>query len=78
MSDGTLSTKLYDKRDYFDFGIVTSLTFAEIYSNFQLMVFIYIAQLIRYTRSCYLYGDFIDRGGLLTKKLVVKVIRLNN
>ena len=39
-----------------------------IYPSLQLMV--YISQLIRYTIAYSSYGDFIDRGRLLTKKLV--------
>ena len=31
---------------------------------------VYISQLIRYARACSSYGNFIDRGRLLTKKLV--------
>ena len=31
---------------------------------------VYVSQLIRYARACSLYDDFIDRGRLLTKKIV--------
>ena len=31
---------------------------------------VYILQLIRYARACSSSGDFIERGRLLTKKLV--------
>ena len=69
VTDGTLSTKLYDKRDDFDFRIVN---FPFICSNIpeSPAYGVYISQLIRYARACSSYGDFIDRGRLLTKKLV--------
>ena len=38
---------------------------------------VYISQLIMYARDCSSYGDFIDRGRLLTKSLLIQVIRLN-
>ena len=31
---------------------------------------VYISQLIRYPRACYKYSDFLDRGKLLTSKLL--------
>ena len=66
-TDGTLSTKLYDNRDDFDFRIVN---FPYICGNIpeSPAYGIYISQLIRYTRAS--YGEFIDRGRLLVKKLV--------
>ena len=62
---GRLRTKLYDKRDNFYFPIV----------NFPLYVAtptygVYISQLIRYSRACGSYQNFIDRGLLLTRKLL--------
>ena len=69
--NGTLSTKLYDKRDEFDFRIVnfhyscSNTCIPESPANG-----VYISQLIGYARSCSSYCDFIDRGRLLTKKLV--------
>ena len=67
--DETLSTKLYDKCDDFNFRIVN---FPYICSNIpeSAAYGVYISQLVRYARACYSYGDFIDRGRLLTKKLV--------
>ena len=69
MTDGTLSTKLYDKRDDFVFRIVN---LPYICSNIpeSPTYGIYIAQLIRYARACSSYGDFIYGGRLLTRKLV--------
>ena len=69
MTDWTLSTKLGDKRDDFDFRIVNV---PYIYSNIpeSPAYGVYISQLIRYARACSSYGDFIDRGRLLTQKIV--------
>ena len=63
--EGHLKTKLYDKRDYFNFPIVN---FPIICSNISAAPAygIYISQLIRYSRAC----DFLDRCILLTRKLL--------
>ena len=67
-SEGWLRTKLYDKRDDFNFLIVNfpficcNISAAAAYG-------LYISQLIRYSRACGSYHDF-DRGLLLTKKLL--------
>ena len=68
-SEGRLRTKLYDKRDDFDFPIVN---FSSICSNIPAAPAygVYISQLIRYTRACGSYQDFLDRGLLLTRKLL--------
>ena len=60
-SDGTLSTKLYDKRDDFDFRIVN---FSYICSNIPKFPAygVYIA--------CSLCGNCLDRWRLITKMLV--------
>ena len=66
---GRLNTKLYDKRDDFDFPIVNfpflsgNIPEAPAYG-------VYISQLIRYSRACEVYNDFIDRARLLTEKLL--------
>ena len=69
-NEGWLRTKLYDKRNYFNFPIVN---FPFIYSNNPAApgggVYIYIFQLIRHSRPCGSYHDFLDRGLLLTGKL---------
>ena len=64
-----LRTKLYNKRDYFNFPIVN---FPFIYSNIPAAPAygVYISQMIRYSRACGSYGDFLDRGLLLTRKLL--------
>jgi hypothetical protein len=61
--------KLYDKRDDFNFPIVNFLFIcskipaAPAYG-------VYISQLIRYSRACCSYQDFLDIGLLLTRKLL--------
>jgi hypothetical protein len=68
-SDGRLRTKLYDNRDDFNFPIdnfpfiCSSIPAAPAYG-------VYISQLIRYSRACDLYQKFLDRGLLLTRKLL--------
>ena len=63
-----LRTKLYDKRDDFNFPIVnfpfkcSNIPATHAYG-------VYISQLIRYSRPCGFYQDFLDRGLLLTRKL---------
>ena len=68
-SEWWLRTKLYDKRDDFNFPIVNfpficnNIAAAPAYG-------VYISQLIRYSRACGSYQDFHDRGLLLTRKLL--------
>jgi hypothetical protein len=68
-SEGRLRTKLYDKRDDFNFPIVN---FPFIYSNISAAPAygVYISQLIRYFRAYGSYQDFLDRELLLTRKLL--------
>ena len=68
-SEGRLKTKLYDKRDDFSFPIVN---FPFLCSNIPAAPAygVYISQLIRYSRACISYQDFLDRGSLLTRKLL--------
>ena len=56
-----LCTKLYDKRDDFNFPIVN---FPFLCSNIPSSPAygVYISQLIRYARTCHKYCDFLDRG----------------
>ena len=65
-SVGRLRTKLYDKRDDFNFPIVN---FPFICSNIPAYG-IYISQLIPYSRACGSYQYFLDRELLLTRKLL--------
>ena len=56
---GWLRTKLYDKRDDFNFPIVN---FPFIFSNISAVPAygVYISQLVRYSRACGSYQDFLD------------------
>jgi hypothetical protein len=62
-------TKLYDKRDDFNFLIVHfQFRCSNIPAAFAYGV--YSSHLIRYSRVCGSYDDFSDRGVLLTSKLL--------
>ena len=62
IDNGKLTTRLYDKRDDFPF-LSSNIPSAPAYG-------VYVSQLIRYTRACSNYQDFMDRGKLLTTKLL--------
>ena len=68
-SEERLRTKLYDKRYDFNFPIVN---FPFICSNIPAAPAygVYISHLIRYSRACGFSQDFLDRGLLLTRKLL--------
>ena len=68
-NEGRLKTNLYDKRDDFNFPIVN---FPFICSNIPAAPAygVYISKMIRYSRACGSYQDFLDRGLLLTRKLL--------
>ena len=68
-SEGRLRTKLYDKRDDFYFLIVN---FPFICSNIPAAPAygVYLSQMIRYYITCGSYKDILDRGLLLTRKLL--------
>ena len=68
-SEGWWWNKLYDKRDNFNFPIVN---FPFICSNIPAAPAcgVYISQIIWYSRACGSYQDFLDRGLLLTRKLL--------
>ena len=68
-SEWRLRTILYDKRDVFKFPIVH---FQFICSNIPAAPAygLYISQLITYSRACGSYQYFLDRGLLLTRKLL--------
>jgi hypothetical protein len=78
--NSTYITKLYDKRDDFNFHIVN---FPFICSNIPAAPAygVYISQLIRYSRACSSYQDFLDRGLLLIRKLLNQrflLVKLNS
>jgi hypothetical protein len=66
---GRLRTKFYDKRYNFNFPIVN---FQFICSNIPAAPAygVYLSQLIQYFRACGSYQDLLDRGELLTRKLL--------
>ena len=66
-----LRTKLYDKRDHFNFPVVN---FPFICSNIPAAPTyeVYISQLIRYSRACGSHHYLLDRGLLLKRKLLNK------
>ena len=68
-SDGRLNTKIYDKRDDFNFHIVNFLFLC---SNIPATPAygVYVSQLIRYSRASSKYVDFVERGMLLSRKLL--------
>ena len=68
-SEGRLRTKLYVKRDDFNFPVVN---FPFVCSNIPAAPAygVYMSQMIRYSRACGSYRDFLDRGLLLTRKLL--------
>ena len=77
-SGGKLSTRLYDKRDDFDFHIVN---FPFLSSNIPSgpSYGVYISQLIRYARRCSHYDDFRYRHKCLVDRLLsqgYKALRL--
>jgi hypothetical protein len=67
-SEVWLRTKLYDKGDVFKFPIIN---FPFISNNLAALIYrVYISQLIRYSRACGSYRDYLDRGYLLTRNLM--------
>ena len=76
---GQLSTKIYDKRDDFNFKIIN---FPNMCSNIPASPAygVYISQLIRYARASSNYSDFLKRHLHLRNRLLdqgYKKIRLN-
>jgi hypothetical protein len=70
-SNGKLTTSIYDKRDDFDY-VIFNFTF--LYSNipFSPAYGLYISQLIRYTKACYVNEEILKRGKLLTENLMLQ------
>ena len=60
-SEGRLRTKNYDKRDDSNFPIV-NFPFICIKIPASPAYGVYISQLIRYSKACGYYQDFLDRG----------------
>ena len=68
---GKLTTQLYDKQDDFSFSIVN---FPYLCSNIPSSPAYgrYVSQLIPYERACSAYDQFLNRGKLLTDKLLLQ------
>ena len=69
ISDGFVKTKIYDKRDDFDFDIV-SFPFLDDDVPRSASYGVYISQLIRFARVSSHVDDFNNRNKVLTAKLV--------
>ena len=72
ITNGIVSSKIYDKRDDFNFEIVT-LQFLEEDVPHSSSYGVYISQLIRFARVCSNVDDFNNRNLFLTAKLLNKV-----
>ena len=69
ISNGTVSTKIYDKRDDFDFDIV-NFPFLDGDVPRSTSYGVYISQLIRFARESSNVSDFSCRNKALTAKLL--------
>ena len=69
ISNGTVSTKIYDKRDDFDFDIV-NFPFLDGDVSRRTSYGVYISQLIRFARASSNLNDFNYRNKALTAKLL--------
>ena len=69
--NGLLTTKLYDKRDDFNFSIV-NFPFLDSNIPSSPAYGVYISQLIRYARASSNYSDFYTRCRTLTSKLITQ------
>ena len=69
IDNGELTIRLYDKRDDFNFPIV-NVPFLSINIPSAPAYGVYVSQLIRYARACSNYQDFMERGKVLTTKLL--------
>ena len=69
ISNGFVSSKIYDKRDDFDFDIV-NFPFLDGDVPRRASYVVYISQLIRFARVCSHVNDFNTRNKCLTAKLL--------
>ena len=67
--NGKLTTRLYDKRDDFNFLIV-NFPFLSSNTPSAPAYGVYVSQLLRYARACSNYQEFMERGKVLTTKLL--------
>ena len=73
ITNGIVSSKIYDKRDDFNFEIV-DFPFLDGDVSHSPSYGVYISQLIRFARVCSIVDDFNSRNLFLTAKLLNKVI----
>ena len=69
IANGFISSKIYDKRDDFDFDIF-DFPFSDGDVPRRASYGVYISQLIRFARVCNHVADFIPRNKCLTAKLL--------
>ena len=74
ISNGFVSSKIYDKRDDFDFDIV-NFPFLDGDVPHHPSYGVYVSQLIRFARVCSHVDDFNTRNKCLTAKLLKQVYR---
>ena len=74
ISDGFVKTKIYDKRDDFDFDIV-NFPFLDVAVPRSASCGVYISQLFRFARVSSHVDDFYTRNKVLTAKLLKKGYR---
>ena len=77
ISNDIVSTKIYDKRDDFDFEIV-NFPFLDGDVPCSTSYGVYISQLIRFARASSYVADFNTRNKLLTQKLLKQGYRYLN
>ena len=77
ISNDIVSTKIYDNRDDFDFGIINFPFLDGDVPSFS-SYGVYISQLIRLARASSYITDFNTRNKLLTQKLLNKAIGIIN
>ena len=77
ISNDNVSTKIYDKRDDFDFQIV-NFSFLDGDVPRSTSYGVYISQLIRFARASSYVADFNTRNKLLTQKLLKQGYRYHN
>ena len=77
IENGKFWTKLFDKRDNFDFPIVN---YPHMDSNIPVKpaLGVYISQLIRFGKLCSKFSDFKERNLLITKKLLTQGYKHQN
>ena len=69
ITNGIVSSEIYEKRDDFDFEIV-NFPFLDGYVHRSPSYGVYISQLIRFARVCSNVDDFNNRNLFLTAKLL--------